>query len=107
MKNIAEFINKFVNEGFNNNDQFGDYSMNGAFIDYFGNVISKGDTIVFRATDFKDSNDFYRAKVQDLITDKGGNDYVVLMDVESPFHNGKITNGKKKSCSSCVIINNK
>lgn len=78
----------------------------GSFVDYFGNTISIGDTIVFKANDYRNDDNFYRAKVKDLITQKGecGCDYCVLEDVESPHLLGKVKNGSKKMCHLCIIV---
>jgi hypothetical protein len=78
----------------------------GLFIDYFGNPIKIGDKVVFKSNDFKNDNNFYRAKVKDLVAQKGeyGYDYCVLEDVESPHLLGKVKNGSKKQCQLCIII---
>lgn len=78
----------------------------GLFIDYFGNPIKIGDRVVFKANDFKNDNNFYRAKVKDLVAQKGeyGYDYCVLEDVESPHLLGKVKNGSKKQCQLCIIV---
>lgn len=82
-------------------------SEGGNFVDYFGRPINIGDTVVFKSNDFKDDNDFYRAKVKDLIARKSvyGTDYCLLEDVEQPHQFGsKVKNGSKKSCYLCVVI---
>ena len=79
----------------------------GNFVDYFGRPINIGDTIVFKSNDFKDDNNFYRAKVKDLIAGKSVNalDYCLLEDVESPHQFGsKVKNGSKKQCQLCIIV---
>jgi hypothetical protein len=78
----------------------------GLFIDYFGNPIKIGDKVAFKSNDFKNDNNFYRAKVKDLVAQKGeyGYDYCVLEDVESPHLLGKVKNGSKKQCQLCIII---
>lgn len=78
----------------------------GIFIDYFGKPIKVGDRVVFKSNDFKNDNNFYRAKVKDLIAQKGeyGYDYCVLEDVESPHLLGKVKNGSKKQCQLCIIV---
>ena len=78
----------------------------GSFIDYFGTPITIGDTIIFKSCDYRNDNDFYRAKVKDLITQNGeyGYDYCVLEDVESPHLMGKVKNGSKKQCHLCIIV---
>lgn len=77
------------------------------FVDYFGNPINIGDTIAFKSNDFKDDNDFYRAKVKDLIPAKSvyGDNYCLLEDVEQPHQYGsKVKNGSKKSCRLCIVL---
>lgn len=76
------------------------------FVDYFGNPINVGDTVVFKSNDFKDDNHFYRAKVKDLIARKSdyGLDYCLLEDVESPHQFGKVKDGSKKSCQLCIVV---
>lgn len=77
------------------------------FVDYFGRPINIGDTVVFKSNDFKDDNDFYRAKVKDLIAKKSeyGLDYCLLEDVEQPHSFGsKVKNGSKKCCGLCIVI---
>lgn len=80
----------------------------GNFVDYFGRPINIGDTIVFKSNDFKDDNNFYRAKVKDLIAGKSVNalDYCLLEDVESPHQPmfSKVKNGSKKCCQNCIIV---
>ena len=80
----------------------------GNFVDYFGRPINIGDTIVFKSNDFKDDNNFYRAKVKDLIAGKSVNalDYCLLEDVESPHQPmfSKVKNGSKKSCGLCIVV---
>ena len=78
----------------------------GIFIDYFGNPIKIGDTVVFKSNDFINDNDFYRAKVKDLITQQGeyGLDYCLLEEVESPHLLGKMKNGSKKQCQLCIVV---
>lgn len=78
----------------------------GTFVDYFGNPIKVGDTVVFKSNDFKNDNNFYRAKVKGLVAQKGeyGYDYCILEDVESPYLLGKVKNGSKKQCQLCIII---
>ncbi len=78
----------------------------GLFIDYFGKPIKVGDRVVFKANDFKNDNNFYRAKVKDLVAQKGeyGYDYCVLEDVESPHLLGKVKDGSKKQCQLCIIV---
>lgn len=78
----------------------------GLFIDYFGKPIKVGDTVVFKSNDFKNDNHFYRAKVKNLVAQKGeyGYDYCVLEDVESPHLLGKVKNGSKKQCQLCIIV---
>ena len=79
----------------------------GLFIDYFGNPIKIGDTVVFKSNDFKDDNDFYCVKVKDLIARKSfyGLDYCLLEDVEQPHQfASKVKNGSKKCCRSCIVI---
>lgn len=82
-------------------------SKSGIFIDYFGKPINIGDTIVFKSNDFRNDNNFYRAKVKDLIARKGdyGLDYCLLEEVEAPRKFGsKIKNGSKKCCQNCIVI---
>lgn len=82
-------------------------TMEGNFVDYFGRPINIGDTVVFKSNDFKDDNDFYRAKVKDLIARKSiyGLDYCLLEDVEQPHQFGsKVKNGSKKCCQNCIVI---
>ena len=82
-------------------------SEGGNFVDYFGRPICIGDTVVFKSNDFKDDNDFYRAKVKDLIARKSiyGLDYCLLEDVEQPHQFGsKVKNGSKKCCLNCIVI---
>ena len=76
------------------------------FVDYFGNPINIGDTIVFKANDFKDDNHFYRAKVKDLIARKsiGGLDYCLLENVEQPNYFIKVKDGSKKCCGNCIVV---
>ena len=80
----------------------------GNFVDYFGRPINIGDTIVFKSNDFKDDNNFYRAKVKDLIAGKSVNalDYCLLEDVESPHQPmfSKVKDGSKKCCGNCIVI---
>lgn len=79
----------------------------GIFIDYFGKPIKVGDRVVFKSNDFKNDNNFYRAKVKDLVAQKGeyGYDYCVLEDVESPHQFGsKVKNGSKKQCQLCIVV---
>ena len=78
----------------------------GIFVDYFGNPIKIGDKVVFKANDFKNDNNFYRAKVKDLVAQKGeyGYDYCIWEDVESPHLFGKVKNGSKKQCQLCIIV---
>ena len=80
----------------------------GNFVDYFGRPINIGDTIIFKSNDFKDDNNFYRAKVKDLIAGKSeyALDYCLLEDVESPHQPmfSKVKNGSKKSCGNCIIV---
>lgn len=81
----------------------------GTFVDYFGRPINIGDTVVFKSNDFKDDNNFYRAKVKDLIAGKSVNalDYCLLEDVESPHQPmfSKVKDGSKKCCQNCIVIN--
>jgi hypothetical protein len=106
MKDITDIFNEIIAEGYGNTAQFGDISRDGQFIDYFGTKLSTGDKIIFLAQDFRESKDFYRAEVGDLITDKGGIDYVIVKNVESPFTSGgKVKNGSKKRSDLCVKIN--
>lgn len=81
----------------------------GNFVDYFGRPINIGDTVVFKSNDFKDDNNFYRAKVKDLIAGKSVNalDYCLLEDVESPHQPmfSKVKDGSKKCCQNCIVIN--
>lgn len=78
----------------------------GIFIDYFGNPIKIGDKVIFKSNDFINDNDFYRARVKDLITQQGeyGLDYCLLDDVESPHLNGKVKNGSKIQCQFCIVV---
>lgn len=78
----------------------------GSFVDYFGNTIKVGDTIVFKANDYRNDNNFYRAKVKDLITQNGeyGYDYCILENVESPHLLSKVQCGSKKQCHLCIIV---
>lgn len=80
----------------------------GNFVDYFGRPINIGDTIAFKSNDFKDDNNFYRAKVKDLIAGKSeyALDYCLLEDVESPHQPmfSKVKNGSKKCCQNCIIL---
>ena len=105
MKNITEVFNDLVSEGYGNSYQFGDISRDGQFIDYFGEKLSVGDKIVFLSQDFKDSKDFYRAVVDKLVTDKGGTDYVVVKQVDSPHSSGKVKDGSKKRSDLCIKMN--
>jgi hypothetical protein len=81
-------------------------TMESKFVDYFGNPINVGDTVVFKSNDFKDDNHFYRAKVKDLIARKSdyGLDYCLLEDVESPHQFGKVKDGSKKCCQLCIVV---
>lgn len=107
MKNLEQAINDaLIEEGYGNTQQFGDISKNGQFTDYFGNRLKVGDKIVFLAQDFRDSRDFYRATVSDLVTDKAGTDYVIVSNVESPYSSGKIKNNSKKRADLCIKLNN-
>ena len=78
----------------------------GVFVDYFGNPIEIGDKVIFKSNDFRNDNNFYRAKVKDLVAQKGeyGYDYCILEDVESPHLFGKVKNGSKKQCRLCIVI---
>lgn len=79
----------------------------GDFTDYFGTPINIGDTVVFKSNDFKNDDNFYRAKVKDLIARKSayGLDYCLLEDVEPPRQSGnKVKNGSKKCCQLCIVI---
>lgn len=79
----------------------------GNFVDYFGTPINIGDTIVFKSNDFKDDNDFYRAKVKDLIARKSeyGLDFCLLENVEQPHSFGsKVKDGSKKCCGLCIVV---
>lgn len=78
----------------------------GTFVDYFGNPIEIGDKVIFKSNEFRNDNNFYRAKVKDLVAQKGeyGYDYCVLEDVESPHLFGKVKNGSKKQCQLCIVI---
>ena len=100
MKTITEIIS----EGYGNSEPFGDISRDGQFIDYFGDTIEVGNTVVFISQDFRDSKDFYKATVKSLITDKGGTDYCVIDNVQAPSHMSKVKNGAKKRCDLCVIV---
>lgn len=109
---LTDFINEQIDteddsllEGYGNSYQFGDISREGQFIDYFGEKLSVGDKIVFLSQDFKDSKDFYRAVVDKLVTDKGGTDYVVVKQVESPHSSGKVKDGSKKRSDLCIKMN--
>ena len=105
MKNLTELIQESItNEGYGNSSQFGDMSRDGMFIDYFGTTLKVGDKVVFLSQDFRDSKDFYRAEISELITDKGGIDYVIVKNVESPHISGKIKNGSKKRADLCIKI---
>ena len=98
-------LKEFINEGYGNSEPFGDISKDGSFIDYFGIELKVGDRVVFLATDFRDSKDFYRAEISGLTTDKGGVDYVILKNIESPYSISKIKNGSKKRADLCIKIN--
>lgn len=100
MKTIVELIH----EGYGNSESFGDISRDGQFIDYFGDKIEVGNTVVFLSQDYRDSKDFYKATVKSLITDKGGIDYCVVDNVQAPSSTSKVKSGAKKRCDLCIII---
>ena len=107
MKNITELMQEsIVNEGYGNSSQFGDISRNGVFIDYFGTPLKAGDKVVFLSKDFRDSRNFYRAEISELITSGSGEDFVIVKNVESPHTTGgKVKNGSKKRADLCIKIN--
>lgn len=82
-------------------------SRGGSFKDYFGDEIKVGDTVVFLATDFRGTNDFYKAEVKSLIAGKTSEseDYCVVKIIHSPYSMPKVKDGSKKRCDLCVIVN--
>lgn len=82
-------------------------SRDGNFKDYFGDTIKVGDIVVFLATEFRDTKDFYKAEVKSLVTNKGGEDYCIVKILKTPYDsfNSKIKDGSKKRCDLCVIVN--
>lgn len=81
-------------------------SRDGNFKDYFGDTIKVGDIVVFIATEFRDTKDFYKAEVKSLVTNKSGEDYCIVKILNKPYDLAKIKDGSKKRCDLCVIVNN-
>lgn len=84
--------------------EYSTISRDGEFKDYFGEDIHVGDIVIFLATDFRDSKDFYKAEVKSLITNKNGEDYCIIKVLESPYNSSKIKDGAKKRCDLCIVI---
>ena len=81
-------------------------SLGGVYVDYFGNPISVGNTVVFKSCESKCDSELCRATVKGLITTcKGeGEDFCVLDNVETIYSFPKVKNGSKKSCRLCVVV---